>query len=518
MKWWVPVLTLCALSACGGGGSGSSPTPAPTPTPTQSQTPPAAPTPTPPPSNFVVFIIDDLGISNANFMMAGERNYTPAIDNLAANSTVLTNYQTVTPICTPSRYALLTGKYPSRATNPFFANRITREGAAVPEFNVKITASEPTLPKRLQSLGYRTGYAGKDHVADVPFPTFPANTRSTDPGVSAQLQALQQAYTSAYNAMGFDEAYAIFPTNVAEWPVVDLQAHNLDWIVEGANKFIDGNRDKKFFLVVSLTIPHYPTDPARSWNANPLVTPFGYLPQTPNVMPARSTLTSRVRAAGATGKENLLWMDDAVNAVVSKLQQHNLLNSTSILVEGDHGTAAKGSIYRPGTWTPAFWYYRGIRSRNEQLTSNLDVQPSILQMAGGAPAGDGKSLVSLLEGQPDVPHANLYFELGYARSVIEGDYQYIAVRHTDYIRNLAATRGFPLTHWVQYGGPHAIELQTMNQFRYFFDPDQLYHLAQDPAQQYNLYGRPEYQTIVTHLQDVMQAEANKTPGTFKVRP
>jgi arylsulfatase A-like enzyme len=253
------------------------------------------------------------------------------------------------------------------------------------------------------------------------------------------------------------------------------------------------------------------------------VTPFGFLPQAPNVMPARSTLTERVKAAGYPGTENFLWMDDAIGAVLDELQRKNLLNNTAILVEGDNGVTVlsdgetmKGEIYEQGTWTPAFWYYRGIRGRTNELTSNIDFQPTILDILGQPTAGDGVSLLPLLDGKGGPVRPNLYLEMGYARAVIEGDYQYIAVRHTDLIKKLAATRGFPLTHWVQWGGPHALELISMKQFAYFFDPDQLYNWKADPNEQSNLYGQVNYQPTVDHLRAVMQEQANKTPGMFKV--
>jgi hypothetical protein len=56
----------------------------------------------------------------------------------------------------------------------------------------------------------------------------------------------------------------------------------------------------------------------------------------------------------------------------------------------------------------------------------------------------------------------------------------------------------------------------MKQFAYFFDPDQLYNWKADPNEQSNLYGQVNYQPTVDHLRAVMQEQANKTPGTFKV--
>jgi arylsulfatase A-like enzyme len=476
------------------------------------------------PRHIVMFIVDDLAINDANFMQVGKtRKYTPTIDALAAQSTVLTNYHAVTAICTASRYTMMTGNYPSRATNKDFVQRLQTEGSAVPEFNTLMTKADMTLPRRLKALGYRTGFVGKDHMSDITYESIQAGSHLTDPNVAKKLDKDLHLATQGLKDDGFDEAYSIFPTNVTDWPVVELQAHNLDWIADGALKFIDANKDKNFFLVVSLTVPHYPWAPAQAWNADPRITPFGMLATAPNVMPARSTIPTRLKAAGyplglpgPAGFENFLWLDDAVAAVLNRLKQYNLMDTTAIMLEGDHGFAAKGTIYVGGSWTPALWYYGGKTGRNAQLASTLDFQNTVLAMAGAAPAGDGVSLLPLLQGQTTPVRQNLYMELGYARAVLEGDWEYIAIRHSQFIKDRAASKGFLLTPWVQWTGPHSLDLEMMPNFPAYLATDQLYNIKADPLQKNNLYGQPEYQAIVDNLRAKLQAQASKTPGAFPV--
>jgi arylsulfatase A-like enzyme len=475
-----------------------------------------------------VIIIDDLAIADSAFMPGGAARYhTPTLNKLASESLILGNFHAVTPICTPSRFSLLTGSYPSKSKATFQSYRLKLEGAAVPEFDAQLTAGDMTLPKRLKEMGFRTGFAGKDHVVEHRDYQLPltingssggvaGKTSLYDPGVPAKLEADRQTAIAGLQAVGFDEVYSVFPNNALELPVKELQAHNLDWIVDGAKRFIDGNSNEKFFLVVSLTIPHGPLNPANSWNADPRITPYGYLSEAPNVLPARSTLTSRVNAAGFPGTENYLWLDDSIAAILDALQSKGVKDKTAIFVIGDHGMAAKGSIYRSGSHTPAFVNYRNRRGYISQLLANVDLPPTIAEMLGGSFAGDGVSMLPVLEGSSAPVRQHVYMELGYARAILTNEWQYIAVRHTNYIRQRAAERGFPLAHWPNHGNLHILERQVMPLFPNYLDLDQFYDIQADPKQQTNLFGQPQYQAVIDQLRAVMAEEAAKTPGAFKV--
>jgi arylsulfatase A-like enzyme len=515
------VAALCsALVGCGGGSSGGS-TPAPTPSPVK----PPKPSPTPTPATIpltvdhvVVFVIDNLAVNDSKFATGTTGRYTPAIDTLASQSLVLTNFHTVTPLCSPSRYALLTGNYPSRSHVAYFTNRTKTEGMPVPEFNVTIAAAESTLPKRLRTLGFRTGFVGKNHVTEHYADTaVPAGAHLADNGVAAKLQQNEKFATDEVKALGFDEAYGIYPRNPGELPVVETRVHNLDWITAGALKFIDGNASNKFFLFVSYTVPHAPLGAASSWNADPRMTPFGQLDVAPAVQPARSTLPARIKAANRpAGNENYLWLDDAVSAVMQSLGQHQLLGTTAVFFLSDEGMAPEGVIYNGGTLSPAFISYPGVVGRSGALVSMVDLQPTILQLAGGTPAGDGVSLVPFMRGEAQTARAGMYKELGYARAYRMGNWEYVALRHSAYIQAIAAKNGYPMAHFLGYLGVNPVEQPVMGLFPNYFDRDQLYDLSVDPNEQRNVASDPANAATLTQLKTLLEAEVEKLPGKVKI--
>lgn len=139
--------------------------------------------------NIVFIIADDMHADMLNYTAAGRgRNLTPHLDRLAAEGTVMQEQHIVSPVCTPSRYNCLTGRYASRATNPLFTRQSERAGMTIVTWNSKLMPGDVTLPKLLQQAGYVTGIAGKQHVVDVPGRQRPpADADPRAPGIKAML-------------------------------------------------------------------------------------------------------------------------------------------------------------------------------------------------------------------------------------------------------------------------------------------------------------------------------------------
>ena len=121
--------------------------------------------PTDPP-NVVVFLVDDLG-----YMDIGANNpdcfyETPNIDRFATTGMRFTDGYAANPVCSPTRYSLLTGKYPTRvqATNFFSGKRAGKFQPA--ELNSNMPLDEVTLPRALKEKGYATFFAGKWHLGE----------------------------------------------------------------------------------------------------------------------------------------------------------------------------------------------------------------------------------------------------------------------------------------------------------------------------------------------------------------
>ncbi|MCK4746360.1 MAG: sulfatase-like hydrolase/transferase, partial [Bacteroidales bacterium] len=371
------------------------------------------------------------------------KNLTPNMDRLAAEGTLMMNQYVVSPVCTPSRYNCLTGNYASRATNREFLRKTeAEEGQTVIQWNSFITSRDSILPHYLRELGYSTGMVGKNHVIEAKglhnFPDY--NADPLDPENRLKVKENYITVQKAILDNGFDFADGLYHNNPRFIGLQDLAVQNLDWTTEAGLKFIDLNLESPFFLYFATTVPHGPTDADHSWNADPRITAKGLLDEAPDVLPARHTLPERLEEAGLGGRnrENILWLDDALGALINRLEEHGILDNTVIIFFNDHGQHAKGTLYQGGVYNPSIiWKSGGFAcgAVNDAQVTNVDFAPTILEMAGSVKPGrgfDGVSFKGALEGESIQARESLFFELGYARAVIKGKYKYYAIRYPEY--------------------------------------------------------------------------------------
>ncbi|MBT7061633.1 MAG: sulfatase-like hydrolase/transferase [Lentisphaerae bacterium] len=494
--------------------------------------------------NIVFFILDDMQRYMFNCLPEGRgKNLTPTIDRLAAEGTLLLGQHVASPVCTPSRYNCLTGNYASRALEAQARN----QGQTVVTWNTHIATHDDNLPKQLRQAGYTTGIVGKNHVLSVPgWKKIPYEADPTQPDARAQLKSNAAKVQAAFKQAGFDYVASIYHNNPDGNGAKALAVHNLDWIAQGAVDFIDQNHERPFFLYFASTIPHGPGQPKRAWNADPRATADGFLHEAPNVLPQRPTLPKRLREAGIKGweKENMLWLDDAVGAVMKKLEEHGIADNTIVFFFNDHGQAAKGTLYQGGVTNPSIVWRKGgfpCGSVNRALVSNIDFAPTILDYAGAGikrETFDGHSLKPLLEGQTQTVRESLYFEMGYTRAVRKGDWKYLALRYTEQARKMPLAKRKQILERVNKnllrrskkvhstnpedrfshislvpGGGDA-EHGSMGKYPAYYDNDQLYNLAEDPKEQRNLARDPAYAEKLAEMKRELRGYLAKLPGGF----
>ncbi len=491
-----------------------------------------------------------------NLPQGAGKNLTPNIDRLAREGVFLNKLYVASPVCTPSRYNVLTGNYASRATNEKFLDFTKEnEGQTVIQWNSFITAGkDKTIGNYLQQLGYKTGFVGKNHVVEsldqVDQSVKPdLNADPTAPGVKALLTQRHQALQREIMGSGFDFADNLYHDNPNWLGIKALAYQNMDWITEAGLRFLDTYHNHPFFLYFATTLPHFPTDPEHSWQSDPHITAKGILDQAPEVQPARSTLPARIKAAGleGNGRENLLWMDDALGALMARLEKHDQLDNTVIIFFNDHGQHAKGTLYEGGIRSQAFvWRSKGFSCGKvlEMPVSNVDFMPTILEMAGQKKVDglcDGYSFLPALKGQAYKARETMYFELGYARAVVKDGFKYLALRYPEYAMNmdLEARRKMldeynefresfgskaishdptlPFGHLEMFPGGGGAEQGVYGKKSGFFDADQLYDLKNDPQEDKNLASDPAYQHKLRELQVLLQTYLDQLPGKFDIQ-
>ena len=209
--------------------------------------------------NIIVIITDDQHRQDFNFLAEGRDsqgkplNLTPNIDKLAGEGVIFDQMYATSSVCTPSRYSVLTGNLASRAQNSRFTNDLDKYKQANVAFNTHIEADDANIASVLKQAGYFTGGVGKNHVIESEKPhKINRNADVTKPDVIRKLKENQLAQIHGYHSVGFDFADRIYTGNVPGQYPKALEAHNQDWITEGAPELLrfSDREEATFFLIL----------------------------------------------------------------------------------------------------------------------------------------------------------------------------------------------------------------------------------------------------------------------------
>jgi arylsulfatase A-like enzyme len=405
--------------------------------------------------NFVIVYADDLGYGDLG-CYGSDALRTPQVDALAAGGVRFTNWYSNSPVCSPSRAALLTGRYPARAG----VSEILGGKRGTPG----LPGDEVTLAALLRDAGYATGAFGKWHL-----------------GMTAE---------HGPNAHGFDEFFGFragcvdYYSHIYYWgqgrgtnPAHDLW-HNGDevWangryltelIAERAVRFVEERAGAPFFLYLPFNAPHYP-----------MHAPPEYLDRFPGLPPDRRIMAAMIAA-----------LDDGVGAVVAALKAAGCYDDTVIFISSDNGPSSESRNWLDGTedhyYGGSAGHFRGhkaslfeggirepaILSYPARLPSGrvcdgvgamMDVLPTFAGLAGvDLPPGralDGRDIFPMAaEGAPS-PHRQVCWEYAGQLAVRQGGWKLVLDGKLDFARPAA-------------------------------DPVHLADLASDPGERVNLADR-----------------------------
>jgi arylsulfatase A-like enzyme len=446
------------------------------------------------------------------------RVLTPHIDSLARDGAMFTRFYVTSPVCTPSRYSALTGRYASRSQP--LNEEYPPGGPALVSFNAYLGRDELTIAKALQQRGYRTGHVGKWHLTGEE-PMVSRKLRHAlefDPRSPEAIELMRTTYEERQrfirDTYGFDSVASLYIGNLGHegWDR-SLNYHNMEWVTAGALDFIEQrDSEQPFFLYVAPTLLHGSSKKYLLDNP-PGATPLGFLePRT--VQPARETIKQRVRKGGFDRATRMYtWLDDAVGALLAKLDQQGIADDTLVMLVSDHQSRGKFTLHE-GARVPALVRWsRGIEASTEikQLSANIDLLPTFVELAGGDPGEldvDGRSLVPLLQGSKAGERESIYLEIASARGIVTKDWKYIAIRNPPSIPDQ------PNHLRAGTGEQTKLLARARRQFPHSADPDQLYHLHVDPLEQSNLASRPNYAARLAKMKDLLRREIGRLPHTF----
>ncbi len=375
--------------------------------------------------NFLFILVDDLGCMDVGAYNPDCFYETPNIDRLAAEGMKFTDGYVANPVCSPTRYSIMTGKYPTRvgATN-WFAG--TREGRFRPApLNAQMPLEEVTLAQALREHGYATFFAGKWHLG--PTAEYWPENRGFD---------VNKGGFSAGGPYGPGKYFTPYGNpRLEDGPEGE---HLPDRLATETVEFIKANRNRPFLAYLSFYSVHTPLvgRPDLVEKYREKAERLGLREKEPfadeeQVWPVDQPRRVRVVQSHAVYAAMVEAMDEAVGKVLGGLKELGLEENTVVFFTSDNGglstsegsptsnlplRGGKGWLYEGGIREPYLVKWPGATrpgSTSGVPVTSVDYYPTILEMAG-LPARpeqhkDGASLVPVLKGTGDLDRDAIFW-------------------------------------------------------------------------------------------------------------
>ena len=370
--------------------------------------------------NIVFIIADDLGYGDLSCYGQNQLS-TLNIDRLAKEGMRFTQAYSGATVCAPSRCSLMSGLHGGHA-------RI--RGNRNPE--IPLEAGDLTIAEALKKSGYRTGLFGKWGLGYTGTPGIP-NKKGFDEffGYHTQLQA-HTYYPHQLYENGRDFTIA------ANWGTKARQ-YAPDLIADRALKFLDGDRDRPFFLYMPSTIPHANNELGRDTGDGMEIPDWGEFAKRDWPNPEKGFAAMMAR------------LDRDVGRVLDKLRETGADQNTVVIFSSDNGPHQEGGhsakffnssgplrgikrdLYEGGIRVPFLIRWPGVAapgSTSEQPIAFWDMLPTLAEIGGGTvPRGlDGISVTPAVRGQA-LPEGRVFYwefhEGGFNRAIRFGDWKAI---------------------------------------------------------------------------------------------
>lgn len=342
--------------------------------------------------NVVVFLVDDLGYMDIGANNPNAFYETPNIDRLAASGMRFTDGYAANPVCSPTRYSLMTGKYPTRvqATN-FFSGRRSGKFEPAP-LNNKMPLDEVTIADALKSKGYSTFFAGKWHLG--PSEEFFPQHRGFDVNIGGHTAG------GPYSGKKYFGPFKN-PQMQVESPEGD---HLPDRLARETASFIDANKDKSFFAYLAFYSVHTPligrpdlVDKYKEKAASIVGEEFADEEQ---VFDNNKERRVRILQKHAVYAAMVEAMDEAVGKVLKQLEDSGVSDNTIVVFTSDNGglstsegsptsnlplRGGKGWVYEGGIREPWIVRYPGVTKPatvSSQPICSIDLFPTVAAATG----------------------------------------------------------------------------------------------------------------------------------------
>ncbi|XP_073709875.1 arylsulfatase A [Misgurnus anguillicaudatus] len=451
------------------------------------------------PPNFVLLFTDDLGYGDLG-CFGHPSSLTPNLDKLAANGLRFTDFYVTSPVCSPSRAALLTGRYQTRSG--------IYPGVLYPGSKGGLPLNETTIAEVLKSQGYSTAIIGKWHLGVglngtyLPtrqgFDNYLGIPYSHDQGPCENLTCFPPDIKCFGRCdVGMVTVPIFFNETIKQQPADFLTLE--ETYSNFASQFIhDAVHNKQpFFLYYPSHHTHYPQYAGEEYAGKSLRGPFG---------------------------DALMEFDGTVGKILQTLAETGVINNTLVFFTADNGPelmrrsrggnaglmkCGKGTTYEGGMREPAIAYWPGFIKPGvtHALSSSLDILPTFAKLAGA----------SLPEVQLDgVEMTNILFSLGPSERQAMF---YYPTNPSEKYGVFAVRWGKYKAHFYTQGATHSMTTPDKDcsflALKYY-DPPLLFDLEADPSENYNLTGS-DWDPVRQQINDLrVQFEASMVFGESEI--
>lgn len=354
--------------------------------------------------NLIIIYCDDLGYGDLS-CFGSEHVLTPHLDQLADDGVKLTNWYSNSPVCSPSRAALLTGKYPLRTgVDKILTGKRDSTG---------LSTKHETIATKLKSIGYHTALFGKWHLG---------TSLATGPYAHGfdEFFGFRAGCVDYYSHIFYYESPPVHDLWHNDQEVWNNGEYLTELISEKAVQFIEKQVDQEqpFFMYVPYNAPHYPMHAPEKYMKR-----FSHLPWDRQVMAAM-----------------IAAMDDGVGQIINALKNTGNYDDTVIFFSSDNGPSAevrnwldgtedryyggsagklrgyKASLFDGGIREPAILSYPSVIPKgqvSDELGVMMDIFPTFLSFAQetyAADSFDGKDVTEMVTSTASSPHKQVFWE------------------------------------------------------------------------------------------------------------
>ncbi len=349
-----------------------------------------------PKPNVVLIVTDDVGYGDLGSYGAPDVR-TPNIDGLAKSGVRLTDFYAA-PQCTPTRAALISGRYQQR-----FRLEAALAGPKSAAALSGLPATGYSLPQLLKNNGYATGLVGKWHLGYTP--EFSPNAHGFD-----SFFGFKSGYIDYYQHTNSDGDPDLFENATP----VKMDGYMTDLITARSEKFIDEHAGRPFFLEVTYNAAHWPFQ----------------VPDHPSVAIDRGRFVHPEEAASPATRRDYIAMleraDQGIGRIVQALKRRGLEQNTLVIYVQDNGGEwlsrnaplfnRKATVWEGGIRVPAIfkWPTQIPSGRvSKQVGIVQDITASILAATGTSvppeARPDGMNLMPILAGKANATERTLFF-------------------------------------------------------------------------------------------------------------